>query len=77
MFTFNINSIFIILICIWLLISNILLRKEIKKLKDEMNSRINSSHIRINNVNHVISGSISRRLNSIENNIAYIFSRLR
>lgn len=77
MFTFNINSIYIILICICLIISNILLRREIKKLKDEMNSKINSSHIRINNVNYIISGSISRRLNSIENNIAYIFNRLR
>lgn len=77
MFTFNINSVLILAICICLIISNILLRKEIKKLKDEMNSRINSSHIRIDNVNYVISGSISRRLNSIEHNIAYIFSRLR
>ena len=36
MFIFNINSIFIILICIYLLISNILLRKEIKKLTKQM-----------------------------------------
>lgn len=77
MFTFNINSIFIILICICSIILNVSLRMEIKKLKDKTNSEINSLHIRLNNVNYSIGGSISRRLNDIERNIAYIFSRLR
>lgn len=76
MFTFNINSIFIILICICLLISNILLRKEIKKLTNKTDSEIRSLHIRANNLNHSI-GSLYSRIHTIEDRIVYIFDRLR
>lgn len=76
MFTFNINSIFIILVCIWLLISNILLQMEIKKLKDKMNSDINSLHIRLNNMNYSISPLYSR-MQTIEDRISYLYGRLR
>lgn len=76
MFTFNINSIFIILICICLLISNILLRKEIKKLTNKTDSEIRSLHIRANNLNYSI-GSLHSRIHTIEDRIVYIFNRFR
>ena len=76
MFIFNINSIFIILICIYLLISNILLRKEIKKLTNKTDSEIRSLHIRANNLNYSIS-SLYSRIQTIEHRIVYIFDRLR
>lgn len=76
MFTFNINSIFVILICICLLISNISLRKEIKKLKDKTDSEIRNLHIRANNVNYSIS-SLHSRIHTIEDRIVYIFDRFR
>lgn len=76
MFIFNINSIFIILICICLLISNILLRKEIKKLTNKTDSEIRSLHIRANNLNYSISPLYSR-MQTIEDRISYLYGRLR
>ena len=76
MFIFNINSIFIILICIYLLISNILLRKKIKKLINKTDSEIGSLHIRANNLNYSI-GSINSRMNTVQDGINYLYRHLR
>lgn len=76
MFIFNINSIFIILICIYLLISNILLRKEIKKLTNKTDSEIRSLHIRANNLNYSI-GSINSRMNTVQDGINHLYRHLR
>lgn len=76
MFAFNINSVFILVICICLIVSNILLRKEIKKLTNKTDSEIRSLHIRMNNVNYSIS-SLNSRTHTVEDGINYLYRRLR
>lgn len=67
---------FMTIICACSVVINIMLRKEIKKLKDKTDSEIRSLHTRLNNVNYSISRIISR-INTVENCIDYLNRRLR